>query len=80
MTCPNCKCQKCRGASKDAMNAVLRSHIVPRETDSDLRAAYALQPHARRFLLPREPGKPPVDPDAEQLASDVVREQVRVGG
>lgn len=28
--------------------------------------------HARRFLLPHEPGKPLVDPDAEQLAIDVL--------
>lgn len=41
-------------------------------TDVELRKAYALQPHARRFLLPREPGKPLVDPDAEQLAIDVL--------
>lgn len=44
--------------------------------DDMLRAAFDLQPryttHARRFLLPREPGKPPVDPDAEQLARDVL--------
>lgn len=32
--------------------------------DDMLRAAFKLQPHARRFLEPRETGKPPVDPDA----------------
>jgi hypothetical protein len=65
MTCPRCKCPEC---AKVELNAVL-SRRVARETNdsSELRAAYALQPHARRFLLPREPGKPPVDPDAEQL-------------
>ena len=40
-------------------------------SESEMRKAYALQPHARRFLLPRETGKPPVDPDAEQLAGQV---------
>jgi hypothetical protein len=68
MTCPNCKCQTCREASKAAMQAILRSHVVPRETDSELRKAFALQP---RYTLR--------DPHAEQLALDVVREQERVG-
>jgi hypothetical protein len=38
--------------------------------DDMLRAAFDLQPkyRARRFLEPRELGKPPVDPDAEQLS------------
>lgn len=31
----------------------------------------------RRFLEQREKGKPPVDPDAEQLASDVSDELAR---
>ena len=31
----------------------------------------------RRFVERRETGKPPVDPDAEQLAGDVVREMGR---
>jgi hypothetical protein len=29
------------------------------------------EPASRRFLLPREPGKPLVDPDAERLAGQV---------
>lgn len=31
----------------------------------------------RRFVERREIGKPPVDPDAEQLAGDVVRKMGR---
>jgi hypothetical protein len=58
---------------------VLTRH-VPRETDdAELRKAFALQPQSGRFVERRELGKPPVDPDAEQLAGDVVREMARAG-
>lgn len=34
MTCPNCKCQKCRDASKADLNAVLARRVVSHETES----------------------------------------------
>lgn len=46
--------------------------------EQELRDAFKLLPSARRFALPRDPDKPSTDPDAEQLAQDVVRE-MRVG-
>lgn len=61
------------------MNAVLARVAVSRETDSELRKAFELLPGGRRFVERREMGTPPVDPDAEQLAADVVLEHARVG-
>lgn len=61
MTCPRCKCPECRAV---ALNAVL-AHHVSRETEADTFGG--LRP--RRFVERRETGKPPVDPDAEQLAA-----------
>lgn len=54
----------------------IAEHMVRADDFDDmLRAAFDLQPryapHARRFLERRETGKPPVDPDAEQLAVQV---------
>jgi hypothetical protein len=56
----NCQCEMC---DRYHVNAVLRAYAdrknVSRETTT------------RRFLEQREKGKPPVDPDAEQLAVQV---------
>jgi hypothetical protein len=72
MTCPNCRCKKCRAA---AVNAVLSRHIASRETESPRQLDESCDtfggPRPRRFLEPRELGKPPIDPDAEQLAGQV---------
>jgi hypothetical protein len=71
MTCPRCKCEECRRVE---LHAVLARRIESRETsfaDSELRRAFELLPQARRFAEPREPGRVPVDPDAEQLAAQV---------
>lgn len=76
MTCPNCRCPACKAA---AVNAVLVRVVVSRETDSELRKAFELLPGGRRFVERRDIGKPPVDPDAEQLAADVVLEHARAG-
>jgi hypothetical protein len=68
MTHPsNCDCDAC---FVDELNAVLRRFVELREA-RDLRRAFELQPQSGRFVERRELGKPPVDPDAEQLAGQV---------
>lgn len=52
MTCPNCKCQKCRKASKVELNAVLARRIVARETvsrpeEEEILRAFRLLPNYR---------------------------------
>lgn len=69
MTCPRCKCPEC---ARVELNAVLERRIVARETipdDAEMRRAFELLPGGRRFRERREIGKPPTDPDAEQLAA-----------
>lgn len=82
MTCPRCKCPECRRVE---LQAVLARH-VSRETETPVEQRNAavimdnqareqwrdtFEPSAGRFVERRELGKPPVDPDAEQLASQV---------
>ena len=70
MTCPRCSCPECRRVEPQAVLA----RFVSRETgdDTELRRAFELMPRPGRFRERREMGTPPVDPDAEQLAAEVL--------
>lgn len=75
LTCSRCKCPECRAA---AVNAVLRRVVVPCETETVDEFNYRMC----RQTIDKEAWRDTVvtlNPDAEQLASDVVREMGRAG-